>query len=219
MIPRVAEEKLAEYCDVFCDEMAFTPAEAENILKVGALNGLTPRIHADQLSSSGGAELAGRLGAASADHLEYISEKGIETLALAGVTAVLIPGANFFLMSRDRPPARRLVEAGVPVALATDLNPGTSMTESMPLMMVLACLELKMTVAEALTAATLNAAHSLGRGSRIGSLEEGKQADLQVLDIPGHHHLVYHFGVSHVDVVIKRGELVFRRSPARWAFS
>jgi imidazolonepropionase len=218
MIPRVAAEKLAEYCDVFCDEMAFTPGESERILEAGRRHGLVPRLHADQLSSGGGAELAGRLRAASADHLEFISEEGIGSLARAGVTAVLIPGANFFLMSPDRPPARRLLEAGVPVALATDLNPGTSMTESMPLMMVLACLELKMTVAEAITAATLNAAHSLGRGNRIGSLEEGKEADLQVLDIPGHHHLIYHFGVSHVDVVIKRGEVVYRRSPARWAF-
>jgi imidazolonepropionase len=218
MIPRVAEEKLAEFCDVFCDESAFTPAEAERILEAGKRHGLVPRIHADQLSAQEGAELAARLGAASADHLEFVSEAGIDALARAGVTAVLLPGADFFLMSRDRPPARRLVEAGVPVALATDLNPGTCMTESMPLVMVLACLELKMTVAEAVTAATLNAAVSLGRGDRIGSLEEGKQADLQVLDIPGHHHLVYHFGVSHVEAVIKKGEVVYRRSPVRWAF-
>jgi imidazolonepropionase len=217
MIPRVAGEGLAEFCDVFCERVAFTPEETERILEAGRRHGLEPRLHADQLSSLGGAELAGRLGAASADHLEFISGEGIEALARAGVTAVLIPGANFFLMSPDRPPARRLVEAGVPVALATDLNPGTCMTESMPLVLVLACLELKLTVAEAITAATLNAAHSLRRADRIGSLEEGKQADLQVLDIPEHHHLVYHFGVSHVDAVVKRGQVVFRRSPVRWA--
>jgi imidazolonepropionase len=219
MIPRVAEEKLAEYCDVFCDAVAFTPAETEEILEAGRRRGLAPRLHADQLSARGGAELAGRLRAASADHLEFVTERGIEALAEASVTAVLIPGAGFFLMSPDVPPARRLVEAGVPVALATDLNPGTCMTESMPLVMVLACLRLKLTVGEALTAATLNAAHCLGRGERIGSLEPGKQADLQVLDIPGHHHLVYHFGVSHVDAVIKKGRVVYRRSPVRWAFS
>ena len=217
MIPKVAEEKLAEFCDVFCDTVAFTPEETERILEAGRRHGLTPRLHADQLSCLGGAELAGRLSAASADHLEFISGEGIEALARARVTAVLIPGANFFLMSRERPPARRLVEAGVPVALATDLNPGTCMTESMPLVLVLACLELKLTVAEAITAATLNAAYSLRRADRVGSLEEGKQADLQVLDVPEHHHLVYHFGVSHVDTVIKKGQVVFRRSPVRWA--
>jgi imidazolonepropionase len=219
MIPRVAQEKLAEFCDVFCDPVAFTPAETERILEAGKRHGLAPRLHADQLSSVGGAELAGRLQAASADHLEFISEQGIDAMARAAVTAVLLPGAGFFLMSPDRPPARRLVEAGVPVALATDLNPGTCMTESMPLVMVLACLELKLSVGEAIVAATLNAAHCLRRADRIGSLEEGKQADLQVLDIPEHRHLVYHFGVSHVDAVIKKGQVVFRRSPARWAFS
>jgi imidazolonepropionase len=219
MIPRVAEEKLAEFCDVFCEAVAFTPGETEKILEAGKRHGLTPRLHADQLSSGGGAELAGRLGAASADHLEFVTAPGIEAMARAGVTAVLIPGANFFLMSPDRPPARRLVEAGVPVALATDLNPGTCMTESMPLVLVLACLQLRLTVAEAITAATLNAAFSLRRADRLGSLEEGKQADLQVLDIPGHHHLVYHFGVSHVDIVIKKGRVVFRKSPVQWAFS
>ncbi len=217
MIPQVAEGRLAEFCDVFCDEAAFTPGETERILEAGKRHGLEPRLHADQLSALGGAELAGRLSAASADHLEFISAEGIEAMARARVTAVLIPGANFFLMSRERAPARRLVEAGVPVALATDLNPGTCMTESMPLVLVLACLELKLTAAEAITAATLNAAYSLRRADRVGSLEEGKQADLQVLDVPGHHHLVYHFGVSHVDAVIKKGQVVFRRSPARWA--
>ncbi len=217
MIPRVAEEGLAEYCDVFCDPIAFAPEEAERILETGKRHGLAPRLHADQLSSRGGAELAARLGAASADHLEFVSEAGIEAMARSGVTAVLIPGASFFLMSPDRPPARRMIEAGVPVALATDLNPGTCLTESMPLILVLACLHLKLTVAEALTAATLNAAHCLGRSGRAGSLEEGKQADLQVLDIPEHHHIVYHFGVSHVDTVIKKGRVVFRKSPARWA--
>ncbi|HEV8334965.1 MAG TPA: imidazolonepropionase [Candidatus Polarisedimenticolia bacterium] len=219
MIPRVAEEKLAGFCDVFCEQIAFTRAESETILRAGRKAGLVPRVHADQLSSMGAAELAAELGAASADHLEFVSEKGIEALARAGVTAVLLPGAAFFLMSPDRPPARRLIEAGVPVALATDLNPGTCMTESMPFVLTLACLTLKLSAAEAITAATLNAAHCLGRADRIGTLEVGKQADLQVLDIPGHHHLVYHFGVSHTDTVIKKGEIVYRKSPVRWAVS
>ena len=208
MIPRVAGERLAEFCDVFCESVAFTVAEAEKILEAGRRHGLKPRLHADQISAGGGAELAARLGAASADHLEFVSGKGIEALAEAGVTAILLPGAGFFLRSPHHPPARRLVEAGVPVALATDLNPGTCPTEAMPPILVLACLALGMSVEEAITAATLNAAHSLARADRIGSLEEGKQADIQVLDIPDHNHLVYHFGVNHVKVVVKKGIVV-----------
>ncbi|PYQ13608.1 MAG: imidazolonepropionase [Acidobacteria bacterium] len=214
MIPRVAEEHLAEFCDVFCERTAFTLEEAEAVLETGRRNGLKPRLHADQLSPGGGAELAARMGAASADHLEFVSAAGIEAMAAAGVTAIVLPGAGFFLMSKHWPPARRLVEAGVPLALATDLNPGTCMTESMALMVVLACLELKLSVEEAITAATLNAAHSLGLARRIGSLEEGKQADLQVLEIPEYSHLVYHFGVNHVEAVIKKGIVVYQRAQA-----
>ncbi len=212
MIPRVAAERLAEFCDVFCESVAFTVAEAERILEAGKRHGLKPRLHADQISSGGGAELAARLGAASADHLEFISGPGIEAMARAGVTAVLVPGASFFLRSEHRPPARRLVEAGVAVALATDLNPGTCPTEAMPPILVLACLTLGMSIEEAITAATLNAAHSLGRSEVIGSLEAGKQADIQVLDIPEAAHLVYHFGVNHVESVIKKGVVVYERT-------
>lgn len=218
MIPRVAQEGLAEYCDVFCERVAFTVAEAESILEAGKRHGLKPRLHADQISSGGGAELAARLGAASADHLEFISGPGIEALAKAGVTAILVPGAGFFLRSSHVPPARRLVEAGVAVALATDLNPGTCPTEAMPPILVLACLTLGLSIEEAITAATLNAAHSLGRAGTIGSLEEGKQADIQVLDIPDHTHLVYHFGVNHVQRVIKKGVVAHERgAPTRSA--
>ncbi|MCI0657391.1 MAG: imidazolonepropionase [Acidobacteria bacterium] len=212
MIPRVAQEHLAEFCDVFCESVAFTVAEAEKILEAGKRHGLRPRLHADQISSGGGAELAARLGAASADHLEFISSAGIEAMARAGVTAILVPGAGFFLRSERRPPARRLVEAGVPVALATDLNPGTCPTEAMPPILILACLTLGMSIEEAITAATLNAAHSLGRAEVIGSLEAGKQADIQVLDIPEASHLVYHFGVNHVKRVIKKGVVVYERT-------
>ena len=208
MIPAVAEGRWADYCDVFCERGAFSPAEAERILEAGRRHGLQPRLHADQLSSGGGAELAARLGAASADHLEFISDAGIEAMAGAGVTAILVPGAAFFLMSERRPPARRLIDAGVPVALATDCNPGTCPTEAMPPVLLLACLTLKMSIAETITAATLNAAHSLGLADRLGSLEEGKQADLQLLAVPNHAHLVYHFGVNHVVKVIKKGRIV-----------
>jgi imidazolonepropionase len=211
MIPRVAQERLAEFCDVFCEKVAFTTAESERILEAGLRYGMKPRVHADQISAGAGAELAARLGAASADHLEFASPQGIEAMAKAGVTAVLLPGAGFFLRSPHRPPARRMVEAGVAVALATDLNPGTCPTEAMPPILLLACLLLEMSVEEAITAATLNAAHSLSRGDRIGSLEEGKQADLQVLSVPDHTHVVYHFGVNHVEKVIKRGIVVHER--------
>jgi imidazolonepropionase len=215
MIPRVSEERLAEFCDVFCERGAFTLAESEKILEAGKRFGLKPRLHADQLSSGGGAELAARIGAASADHLEFVSEAGIERMAAAGVTAVLIPGAGFFLMSPHRPPARRLVEGGVSVALATDFNPGTCPTEAMPPILVLACLTLSLGIEEAITAATLNAAHSLGRSAVIGSLEEGKQADIQVLDIPDHTHLVYRFGVNHVETIVKKGALAYHRPASR----
>jgi len=212
MLPRVAEERLAEFCDVFCETIAFTRAEAEAILRAGKRHGLRPRLHADQISAGGGAELAAQVGAASADHLEFVSDAGIEAMAQAGVTAILLPGADFFLRSKHHPPARRLVEAHVPVALATDLNPGTCPTEAMPPMLLLACLDLGLGIEEALTAATLNAAHSLGLSDRLGSLEEGKQADIQVLDIPDATHLVYHFGVNHVLAVIKRGIIVHERT-------
>jgi imidazolonepropionase len=211
MIPRVAEERLARYCDVFCERGAFTLKETETILEAGKRHGMKPRLHADQLSSGGGAELAARMGAASADHLEFVSDVGIERLASAGVAAVLIPGASFFLMSPHRPPARRLVEGGVLVALATDFNPGTCPTEALPPILVLACLQLKLGIEEAITAATLNAAHSLGLSESLGSLEEGKQADIQVLDIPDHTHLVYRFGVNHVETVIKKGVVVHQK--------
>ena len=211
MIPRIAQEGLAEFCDVFCEKVAFTVEEAETILEAGKRHGLAPRVHADQITPGGGAELAARMGAASADHLEFVSDTGIEAMAHAGVTAVLLPGADFFLHAKHHPPARRLVEAHVPVALATDLNPGTCPTEAMPPMLLLACLDLGLSIPEAITAATLNAAHSLRRADRIGSLEEGKQADIQVLDIPDHTHLVYHFGVNHVQTVIKKGRIVYER--------
>lgn len=215
MIPRVAEERLAEFCDVFCERVAFSVDEAEKILEAGKRHGLVPRVHADQITAGGGAEMAARVGAASADHLEFVSEAGIEAMAQAGITAILLPGADFFLRSKQHPPARRLVEAHVPVALATDLNPGTCPTEAMPPMLLLACLDLGLSIPEAITAATLNAAHSLRRADRIGSLEEGKQADIQVLDIPDHTHLVYHFGVNHVQTVIKKGRIVYERPPLR----
>ena len=159
---------------------------------------------------SGGAELAADLGAFSADHLMAVSPAGVEALARSGVTAVLLPGTSFFLMKERYAPARQLVAAGVPVALATDCNPGSSHTESMPMIITLAVLKLGLTVAESLTAATLNAACSLGFGEEIGTVEEGKRADLLLLAAPNLLHLVYHYGVNPVAAVVKGGQVVRR---------
>jgi len=212
MIPRVAEEKLAEFCDVFCEEKAFNLEESKKILETGKRYGLKPKIHADQLSSGGGAELAAEVGAYSADHLEYVSPNGIERMAEKGVTAVLLPGASFFLSMKRLPPAVEMIEKGVRIALATDLNPGSSMTESLPLVMTMGCTMFRMLPREVIQATTIHAAKSMGRENAIGSLEVGKQADLAILDIPNYRYLPYHFGVDHVDTVIKKGKVVYQKS-------
>ncbi len=212
MIPRVAEKRLAEFCDVFCEEKAFNLEESKKILETGKRYGLKPKIHADQLSSGGGAELAAEVGAYSADHLEYVSPTGIERMAEKGVTAILLPGASFFLSMKKLPPAREMIEKGVTIALATDLNPGSSMTESLPLIMTMGCTMFRMLPREVIQATTIHAAKSMGRESDIGSLEVGKQADIAIFDIPNYRYLPYHFGVDHVEIVIKKGRLVYRRS-------
>src|SRR5262245_14773896 len=208
MLPEIARQDLARFCDVFVDAIAFDAQEAEAILRAAAGHGLGLRVHADQLDDSGGAILAARLAAASADHLEHTGEEGIRALAGSSTVAVLLPGAAFFLRSRAGGLGRRLVDAQVPVALATDFNPGTCPTEAMPAILPMACLDFGLSPSEAIAAATLNAAHALGLGSRVGSLEVGKAADAQVLDVPGHLHLVYHFGVNHCRTVVKSGRPV-----------
>ena len=211
MIPQVAQERLAEFCDVFCEKKAFTLEESRKILETGKRYGLKPKIHADQLSSGGGAELAAEINAYSADHLEYASPEGIKKMAEKGVTAVLLPGASFFLSMRKYPPARDMIAQGMAVALATDLNPGSSMTESLPMMMTMGCTMYKLLPKEVIQATTIHAARSAGREKEIGSLEVGKQADLLVLDIPNYRYLPYHFGVDHVEYVIKKGKIVYHR--------
>ena len=211
MIPKVAQERLAEFCDVFCEEKAFTLEESKQILETGKRYGLKPKIHADQLSSGGGAELAAEVDAYSADHLEYASPEGIRKMAEKGVTAVLLPGASFFLSMKKYPPARDMIEQGVAVSLATDLNPGSSMTESLPMMMTMGCTMYKLLPKEVIQATTIHAARSMGREKEIGSLEVGKQADLLVLDIPNYRYLPYHFGVDHVETVIKKGKMIYQR--------
>lgn len=211
IVPRVAEENLARFSDVFCEQGVFTADESRRVLQAGVDHGLAPRLHADEFVDSGGAELGAELGALSADHLIAVSDRGVEALASSGVTAVLLPGTSFFLMKHTYAPARRLIEAGVPVALATDCNPGSSHTESMPMVLVLAVFELGLSIEEALTAATLNAACSLGLGDEIGSIEPGKRADLLLLDAPNAFHLAYHYGINPVAAVVKGGRVVRTR--------
>jgi imidazolonepropionase len=210
IVPATAEQGLARFCDVFCEHGVFSAEESRRVLEAGARYGLAPRLHADEFVDSGGAELAAALGAFSADHLMAVSEAGIEALTRSGVTAVLLPGTSFFLMKKHYAPARRLIEAGVPVALATDCNPGSSHTESMPMVFVLAVLQLGLSIEESLTAATLNSACSLGLGAEIGSVEPGKRADLVLLDAPNVLHLAYHYGINPVAAVVKGGRVVRR---------
>jgi imidazolonepropionase len=212
MIPSIAEGKLAEFCDVFCEEKAFSLEESQKILETGKRYGLKPKIHADQLSSGGGAELAAEVGAYSADHLEYVSPNGIKRMAEKGVTGILLPGASFFLSMKKLPPAREMIEKGVTIALATDLNPGSSMTESLPLIMTMGCTMFGMLPKEVIQATTIHGAKSMGREGDIGSLEVGKQADIAIFDIPNYRYLPYHFGVDHAEIVIKKGKVVYRRS-------
>ncbi|HSY50522.1 MAG TPA: imidazolonepropionase [Thermoanaerobaculia bacterium] len=205
ILPAVAEEKLAVFCDVFVERGVFTYEEGDAVLRAGAALGLVPRMHADELSDTDGASLAATLGCASADHLMQVSDAGIAALAASSTVANLLPATSFFLMSERYAPARALIDAGAVVSLSTDCNPGTSMTESMPMVMQLATLQMKMTVEESLTAATLNGAHSLRIAHETGSIEAGKRADLVLLDAPNYLHLVYHFGVNLVARVMRDG--------------
>ncbi len=211
MIPRVAGERLAEFCDVFCEERALNLEESRRVLETGKRYGLKLKIHADQLTPGGGAELAAEVGAVSADHLEFVSDVGIEQMARAGVVAVLLPGATFFLSMKKYPPAREMIEKGVAVSLATDLNPGSSMTESLPLMMTMGCTLYRMIPKDVIQATTIHAAKSVGREKEIGSLEVGKKADILILDIPNYKYLPYHFGVDHAECVIKAGRIAFKK--------
>jgi imidazolonepropionase len=208
ILPAVAAERLAVFCDAFVERGVFTRDQGETVLRAGQLLGMIPRLHADELSDTDGASLAAHLGAASADHLMQISEAGIAALAASGTVANLLPATSFFLMSERYAPARSLIDRGGIVSLSTDCNPGTSMTESMQIVMQLATLQMKMTVEESLTAATLNGAHSLRLAQETGSIEAGKRADFVLLDAPSYLHLVYHFGVNLVTAVYRDGARV-----------
>jgi len=214
LIPEVAERKLAEFCDVFCDRGAFTRAQSEQILEAGTRHGLTPRIHAEQLTRTGATQLAVQLGAASCDHLEQVNQADIRDLAKSRTVGTLLPGCDFHLGLKQYAPARGLIEAGAIVALATDYNPGTSPTLSMPMILSLACTQLRMTPAESIAAATINAAYALRREKTIGSLEVGKLADISVFEVEDYREIPYYFGVNKCWMTIKRGEIVFRAAEA-----
>ncbi|MGC9553862.1 MAG: imidazolonepropionase [Thermoplasmatota archaeon] len=207
MIPRVAEEQLAVFCDVFCEEGYFSVEESRAILQAGREHGLTPRVHADELSDSGGAELAAELKAASADHLLMASPRGLKKMARAGVPAVLLPAVPFSLMQKRYAPARKMLDLGLEVALATDLNPNC-WTENMQFVIQLACFAMSMTPREAIHGATLGGARVLGLEREVGSIEVGKKADLLLVNAPSHLFVPYHFGVNLVETVIKDGVVV-----------
>lgn len=197
MLPRVAQQKLAEYCDVFCEEKVFTTDESWRILSAARCHGLGLRMHADQLSLSGGSKLAAELGTVTADHLEHTDSSGIAALKEAGVQPVLLPGSVYALGSTRYPAAREMIDAGLAIVLATDFNPGSSPTPSMTMILSLATTHMKMTPAEAISAATINAAYTLNRGAQIGSLEAGKIADFVIHDCDDYRELGYFFGIQY----------------------
>jgi imidazolonepropionase len=218
-LPGVAAQGRARFADVFCERGVFSPAQSRRILREAARLGLQSRLHADELAPSGGAELAAELGALSADHLAAPSKAGIDALAAAAgagrpVVAVLLPATTFFLLHEEMAPARTFIERGIPVALATDFNPGTSPTPSLPYVMTVACLTLKLTPTEALAAVTVNAAAALGLGEEIGSIESGRQADLAIWSVPTHRQIPYWPAADLVRAVVKRGRVVLERLPA-----
>ncbi len=209
MLPRVAKEELAEFCDVFCEQGYFDIDQSREILTAAKKFGLKLRIHADQLSNSGGAKLAEELKATTADHLEKTEDQGIAAMKSGGVQPVLLPGSVYALGSTCYPRAREMIEAGLAVVIATDFNPGSSPSPSMLMMLSLACTQMKMSPAEAISASTINAAHSLGRGDKIGSLEPGKFANFSIFDCKDYRELAYWFGFSQADSVYVQGKRVY----------
>lgn len=208
MLPVIERERLADFCDVFCEKGYFTPHESSRILREAKKAGLKLKIHADQLSDSSGAMVAAKLKTTSADHLDFISDKSIKALKKAGVIATLLPGPIFHLGLKIYPPARKLIDEGIPVALATDFNPGTSPTLNMQMIISLACTQMHMTPAEAICAATINGTYAIDMGDKIGSLEPGKQADIIIMDLPDYRLIPYYYGMNHCGMVIKKGKII-----------
>ncbi len=207
MIPKVAQEELAEFCDVFCEEGIFSVVQTKKILKAAMKYGLKPQIHIDEIVDTNGALLAAELNAVQTGHMLKSNDEGLRAMKKAQTIATLLPGTPFCLMMRDYAPARKIIEYGIPIALATDLNPNC-WTESMQIIIALACYHMKLSPAEALTAATINAACALQKQEQIGSIEVGKKADLIIFNVPNHNFLPYQFGVNLVSKVIKNGKIV-----------
>jgi len=211
MLPKVARRRLAEFCDVFCEKGVFSVEQSRRVLLEAKRLGMRPKVHADEFKPSGGAELAAEVGAISADHLMRTTDDGIVAMARKDVCGVLLPGTPYSSMSKEYADGRRLIDLGVPIALGTDLNPNC-WNESMQFTISLACHKMRMTPAEAVTAATINAAAALGMEKRIGSIERGKRADIIVLDVPTHAHIPYRFGTNLCMTVIKDGQPVWTRA-------
>jgi len=207
VLARLRDERLAEFCDIFCESTAFNIEQSRRVLLKAKQFGLRPKIHADQITQMGASRLAAEVGAISADHLEKIDDGGIAALKSAATIAVLLPACSFFL-GVEQAPARKIIEADVPVAIATDYNPGSSMVESLPLTMTIACTQMRMTPIEVVVAATANAAAAIGRQDRIGAIDIGMQADLVVLDVPSVERWMYEPGRNCVKTVLKRGKIV-----------
>ncbi|MHA1193897.1 MAG: amidohydrolase family protein, partial [Promethearchaeota archaeon] len=207
MIPKVAQEELAEFCDVFCEEGIFSIVQTKKILMAAINHGLKPQIHVDEIIDTNGAALAAEINAIQVGHLLKSNEIGLKAMAREKIIATLLPGTPFCLMLKEYAPARKMIEYGIPIALATDLNPNC-WTESMQMIIVLACYLMKLKPSEALTAATINAACAIQRQDEIGSLEIGKKADINIFDVPNHQFLAYQFGGNLISKVIKNGKVV-----------
>ena len=211
MLPKIQDKKMAEFCDIFCEDGVFGVDNSRKLLTEAKKFGMKPKLHIDEFVNLGGAELAAELNAISAEHLMVSSDSGLQAMAEAGVIGVLLPGTPYAVMEKDYPRARKMIELGLPIALATDLNPNC-LTESMQFIISLACYNMKMLPAEAITAATINAAFAVDRAALVGSLELGKKADIIVLDVPNYQHIPYHFGINHVETVIKAGKIVINKA-------
>jgi imidazolonepropionase len=217
MLPAVTSKHLAEYCDVFCEDGVFSVEQSRKLLNKSKKLGLKSKLHVDEFVPLGGAELAAEIKATSADHLMMSTDNGLKAIAEAGVMGVLLPGTPFAIMEKKYPDARKMIDFNLPIALATDFNPNC-FTESMQFIISLACYNMKMLPAEALNGATINAAFAVSRGNEIGSLEIGKKADIILFNVPNYQHIPYHFGINHVEKVIKNGKIVVDREKMRFNY-
>lgn len=209
MIPKIAQENLAQFCDVFCENFVFNAQASKRILLEAKKYGLIPKIHADEIENSGGAEIAGEVSAISAEHLLYPSDKGLKAMKKTKVTAVLLPGTTLFLKSKQIPPIGKMRKLGLTIALGSDFNPGTCMIFQMPIIIALGCLLYNLSLTEAIRGATINSAKALALENTLGSIEPGKDADLIILDIPDYRHIPYQFGKNPIKIVIKKGEVIY----------